>query len=119
MLMLDHSHHTTLFYFSSRDLDADGHTGSVKDWVRKLPSDMNLKPTWRSTHQKSTPPLTLGSTGSSYTLQLTQSAFRACAANISPQDDGVENMQISPSDIYETESDEQEAAVKSPPKGRQ
>src|SRR5882724_3653580 len=58
MLTLDH---TTLFYFSSRDLNADWHAQLVHDWVRKVPSNANLK----STCQKLTPPLTHGSTCSS------------------------------------------------------
>src|SRR5882724_3666229 len=64
MLMLDHM---TLFYFSLWDLYADWHAQLVHNWVRKVPSHANPK----STHQKSTPPLTHGSTRSSHAPQLT------------------------------------------------
>src|SRR5882724_13414705 len=70
MLTLDH---TTLFYFSLRDLDAGWHAQLVHDWVRKVPSNVNLK----STHRKSTPPLTHGSTCSSHAPQLTWSVLHA------------------------------------------
>jgi len=42
MLMLDH---TTLFYFSLRDLDADLQAQLVHNWVRKVPSNVNPKST--------------------------------------------------------------------------
>src|SRR5882724_8118835 len=108
--MLDH---TTLFYFSLRTLDADRHAQLVHNWVRKVPSNVNLK----STCQKSTPPLTHGSTCSSHAPQLTWSMLNA--AHTSPHDDSVEFIEVGCSDINETESDEQEPAIKSPPTGRQ
>src|SRR5882724_5821183 len=110
MLMLDHM---TLFYFSLWDLYADWHAQLVHNWVRKVPYNANLK----STHQKSTPPLTHGSTRSSHAPQLTWSVLHA--AHTSPHDDSVEFIEVGCSDINETESDEQEPAVKSPPTGRQ
>src|SRR5882724_6013164 len=77
MLMLDHM---TLFYFSLRGLMVDWHTQLVHDWVRKVPSNVNLK----STCQKSTPPLIYGSTRSSHAPQLTHSVLHA--AHTSPHD---------------------------------
>src|SRR5882724_10602265 len=110
MLMLDHM---TLFYFSLKDLDADQHAQLVHDWVRKVPSNVNPK----STHKKSTPPLTHGSTRSSHAPQLTQSMPHA--AHTSPHDHGVQFIEVGCSDINETRSDEQEPTIKSPPTGRQ
>jgi len=110
MLMLDH---TTLFYFSLRDLDTDQHAQLVHDWVRKVPSNVNPK----STHQKSTPPLTHGSNCSSHAPQLTWSMLHA--AHTSPHDHSVEFIEVGCSHIDETESDEQESSIKSPPTGRQ
>src|SRR5882724_2663996 len=110
MLMLDH---TTLFYFSLRDFDVDRHAQLVHNWVRNVPSNANLK----STHQKSTPPLTHGSTHSSHAPQLTRSTL--CAAHTSPHDHGVQFIEVGCSDINETGSDEQEPIIKSPPTGRQ
>jgi len=95
MLTLDHA---TLFYFSSRDLNADWHAQLVHDWVRKVPSNANPK----STHGKSTPPLTHGSTHSSHAPQLTQSALHA--AHTSPHDNSVQFIKVGCSDIDETES---------------
>ena len=52
MLMLDH---TTLFYFSLRDLDdKNKHPSLIKDWATKIPC--NAKP--GGTHSKATPSLT-------------------------------------------------------------
>src|SRR5882724_9855205 len=110
MLMLDH---TTLFYFSLRDLNADQHAQLVHDWVRKVPSNVNPK----GTHRKSTPPLTHRSTRSSHAPQLTQSTFHA--AHTRPHDHSVQFSEVGCSDINETGSDEQEPTIKSPPTGRQ
>ena len=110
MLTLDH---TTLFYFSLRDLDADRHAQLVNDWVKEVPSNANP----RSTRRKSTPALTHGSTRSAHRPRLAPSALPA--ADISPHDNGVETIECDLSDLDGTEGDEQEVAIESPRTGRQ
>jgi hypothetical protein len=109
MLTLDR---TTLFYFSLRDLDEKNkHSGLIKDWATKIPR--NAKP-GSSTH---TPSLTHGSTRSSHAASSIRSALNT--VKISNHDDGVEIAEGGLSDLDETIGNERDAAVKSPPKGKQ
>src|SRR5882762_4708630 len=111
MLTLDP---TTLFYFSLMDLDGkDKNTGLIKDWAKQIPC--NAKP--GSTHSKLTPSLTQGSTHSSYAPPLTQSALNT--VKISQLDDGIEITEGGLSDFDEIKGNEQDAVIKSPPKGKQ
>jgi len=111
MLTLDP---TTLFYFSLRDLDfKNNHAGLIQDWATKIPH--NAKP--GSTRSKATPSLTHGSTRSSHAPPLTRSALNT--VKISDPDDGIKIAEGGLSDIDETKGYERDAAIKSPPKGKQ
>ena len=111
MLTLDP---TTLFYFSLRDLDdKNKHAGLIKDWATKIPR--NAKP--GDTRSKATPSLTQGSTRSSHVPPSTRSALTM--VKIGRHDDGIEIAEGGLSDLDETKGAERDAAIKSPPKGRQ
>jgi hypothetical protein len=102
---------TTLFYFSLRDLDEkDKHSGLIKDWATKIPR--NVKP-----GSTCTPSLTHGSTHSSHAASLIWSALNM--VKISNHDNGVEIAEGGLSDLDETIGNERNAAIKSPPKGKQ
>jgi|SRR5882762_1931266 len=101
MLTLDP---TTLFYFSLRDLNfKNNHAGLIQDWATKIPH--NAKP--GSTHSKATPSLTRGSTCSSHAPPSTRSALNT--VKISDHDDSIKI----------AKGYERDAAIKSPPKGKQ
>jgi hypothetical protein len=105
---------TTLFYFSLRDLDGkDKNTGLIKDWAKQIPH--NVKP--GSTHSKLTPSLTQGSTRSSHAPPSTWSALNT--VKISHLDDGIEITEGNLSDFDKIKGNEWDAAIKSPPKGKQ
>jgi len=113
MLTLDR---TTLFYFSLRDRDfKKNHEGLIQDWATKIPR--NAKP--GGTHSKATPSLTQGSTRSSHAPPSTQSAINAVAVKISNHDDSIKIAEGGLSDVDETKGNERDAAIKSPPKGKQ
>jgi hypothetical protein len=87
--------------------------GLIQDWATKIPH--NAKP--GSTHSKATPLLTYGSTCSSHAPPSTWSALNT--VKISNHDNGIKIAKGGLSDIDETKGNEQDTAIKSPPKGKQ
>jgi len=85
----------------------------IKDWAKQIPC--NAKP--GNTHSKLTPSLTQGSTHSSYAPPLTWSALNT--VKISHLDDGIEIAEGGLLDFDEIKGNEEDAAIKSPPKGKQ
>ena len=104
----------TLFYFSLRDLDfKKNYAGLIQDWATKIPHNAKRG----STHSKATPSLTHGSTHSYHAPPSTWSALNT--VKISDHDDSIKIAEGGLLDIDETKGYERDAAIKSPPKGKQ